>query len=72
VAFVSPPYDLFVDRAEDMISLVQTVLAHARAGGTLVVEADERFDFGRLPQPDRWDIRAYPPAVVGVLDVPRP
>ncbi len=67
-AFVSPPYDFYVERLEDMLSLVQTVLDRAQAGGALVVEADERFDFGRLPQADRWDIRLYPPAVVGILD----
>jgi 16S rRNA (guanine966-N2)-methyltransferase len=70
-AFVSPPYGFYVERLEEMLSLIQAVLARAEAGGVLVVEADERFDFGRLPHAERWDIRAYSPAVVGILDAPQ-
>jgi hypothetical protein len=33
----------------------------------VVVEADEMFDFQSLPQADRWDVRNYRPAVVGLL-----
>ena len=37
------------------------------AKSVFVVEADDRFDFRLLPQPDSWDVRVYPPAVVGVM-----
>ncbi len=67
--FISPPYDLYAERLPEMLALVETLLERARAGGVLVVEADERFDFGRLPRAEDWDIRTYPPAVVGVLQV---
>jgi len=69
VAFVSPPYDFYVDRREEMVSLVQQVLDRATSGSLIVVEADERFDFALLPQPERWDIRVYSPAIVGLLEV---
>ena len=71
--FVSPPYDFFVSRQEDMLSLVSALLEHSPDSSTLIVEADERFDFALLPGPiaetrhdDGWDVRTYPPAVVGV------
>jgi 16S rRNA (guanine966-N2)-methyltransferase len=66
-AFISPPYDFYVERLNEMLSLVQTLLDLAPPGSVMVVEADERFDFSRLPQPDGWDIRTYPPAMVGLL-----
>jgi 16S rRNA (guanine966-N2)-methyltransferase len=67
-AFVSPPYDFYVERLPEMLSLAETLLERAQAGGMLVVEADERLDFGRLPRAEEWDIRTYLPAVVGVLE----
>jgi hypothetical protein len=36
----------------------------------LVVEADERFDFARLPGGEAWDVRQYLPAVVGIVTKP--
>ena len=42
----------------------------AAAGGAaesiFVVEADNRFDFQTLPEPSAWNVRSYPPAVVGI------
>ncbi len=67
LVFVSPPYDLFVSQATAMLELLETVVRMAPAGSTVVVEADERFDFSRLPRPNAWNIRDYPPARVGLL-----
>lgn len=73
LVFVSPPYAFFVDRQEEMVSLVAAVMQHAPPSSTIVVESDERFDFSLLPgqvkesrHDSGWDIRTYPPAVVGV------
>jgi 16S rRNA (guanine966-N2)-methyltransferase len=68
-AFVSPPYDFYVERLQDMLSLIDTLVVRAAPGSALVVEADERFGFSRLPQAADWDVRAYPPAIVGVLRI---
>jgi 16S rRNA (guanine966-N2)-methyltransferase len=65
-AFISPPYDLYVERLDDMLALVETLGAQAPPGSAIIVEADERFDFARLPVPNAWDIRTYPPAIVGI------
>ena len=66
LVFCSPPYDFYVERQAEMLDLVGAVLDHAPAESIIVVEADERFDFALLPG-ETWDVRAYPPAVVGIL-----
>ena len=66
LVFCSPPYAFYVDRSEEMIELIRSVMDAAPPGSILVVESDERFDFGQLPSDLPWDVRTYAPAVVGV------
>ena len=68
--FISPPYEFFVSRVEDMSRLIETVFRAAPAGSLLVVESDQRFDFARLCEPDSWNVRDYPPARIGILRKP--
>jgi 16S rRNA (guanine966-N2)-methyltransferase len=65
LVFSSPPYAFYVDRRAEMLSLIAQLMAAAPAESGFVVESDERFDFGELPDPAAWDIRRYPPALVG-------
>ncbi|MCE5266528.1 MAG: RsmD family RNA methyltransferase [Planctomycetaceae bacterium] len=65
--FCSPPYDFYVERTAEMLELVNGLIAAAPAGSVFVVESDQRFDFGLLPNPSAWDVRSYPPAVVGIF-----
>lgn len=67
VVFCSPPFELYVSQTAEMLALVEQLHRHAPAGSLFAVEADERFDFTLLPEADRWDVREYPPAVVGIL-----
>jgi 16S rRNA G966 N2-methylase RsmD len=64
--FCSPPYDFYVERIDDMLELLGGLLEASPAGSVFLVEADDRFDFQQLPDFERWDVRSYPPAVVGV------
>jgi 16S rRNA (guanine966-N2)-methyltransferase len=64
LVFCSPPYVFYVDRREEMLELITGVMQHAPADSIIVVEADERLDFGQLA--GAWDVRRYLPAVVGV------
>ena len=64
--FCSPPYDFYVERTEETLSLIGSLMEAAPAASVFVVEADARFDFTLLPSADRWDVRAYPPAVLGI------
>ena len=67
VVFVSPPYRFFTERADETLSLIKQLLVRAPFGSLFAVEATRDFDFESLPVPDEWDVRSYPPAVVGVL-----
>ena len=66
VVFCSPPYALYVEQQEAMLELIHGLFQSAPAGSMFVVEADERFDMGQLPDPTAWVVRTYAPAVVAV------
>lgn len=69
LVFVCPPYAFYIDRQEEMLTLVEALQQYAPPGSTIVVESDERFDFQLFGSHDAqatWDVRTYPPAVVGV------
>jgi 16S rRNA (guanine966-N2)-methyltransferase len=68
LVFCSPPYDFFVDRREEMTDLLRQIAEQAPAQSVIVVEADERIDWQPLvgKSESAWDIREYPPAVVGI------
>lgn len=76
LVFISPPYDFFVQQEDAMVGMITEFTQRAPNQSLLVVEADERFDFAKLPgnvkedrYADGWDVRAYKPAVVGVWEV---
>jgi 16S rRNA (guanine966-N2)-methyltransferase len=70
VVFCSPPYDFYLDRQEEILALLNRLWDAAPRESVLVVEADERFDYQLLPQPESWNVRQYLPAVIGILRDP--
>ena len=66
VVFVSPPYEFYVTRRDEMLGLIAGLRGAAPAGSVFIVESDERFEFAELPEPEQWDVRTYSPAVVGI------
>lgn len=72
LVFCSPPYAFYEERLAEMLDLIRRIQGHAPADSVIVVEADERFSFELLRTGDKtiaasdWDVRAYPPAVVGI------
>jgi len=66
VVFCSPPYDFYIDHADEMLALVSGLMDRAESDSFFCLEADGRFVFATLPHADAWDVRAYPPAVVGI------
>ena len=66
LVFCSPPYDFYVSRLGEMLELLQGLIQAAPMNSMFLVEADERFDFAMLPDQKSWDVRHYPPAVLGV------
>lgn len=65
--FFCPPYDFFVDRQEEMLQMIETMMELAPKGSHVIVESDSRFSEEALPDTDRWDVRNYPPAVLMLL-----
>lgn len=68
--FCSPPYEFYASRREAMLGLIERLWQLSPTGSIFAVEADDRFDFSLLPQPELWFVRAYPPAVVGIGEKP--
>ena len=68
LVFCSPPYEFYISRLAEMLDLLNGLWSAAPSGSQFVVEADERFDFGLLPEPTLWDVRDYRPARIGVAE----
>ncbi len=66
LVFCSPPYEFYVSRLPEMLELIGSLWSAAPVDSLLVVEADERFDYGLLPEPPLWDVRTYLPARIGL------
>ena len=66
LVFCSPPFEFYVSRLADMLELIASLWSAAPEGSLFLVEADERLDFGLLPEPARWDVRNYRPAIIGL------
>lgn len=66
LVFCCPPYVLYAQRCDEMLHLIEQLLAHAPAGSRFVVESDERFDPGLLPDAAAWNVRQYPPATIAL------
>ena len=68
LVFCSPPFEFYVSRREEMLSMISRLAEAAPVGSAFVVEADENFDMTLLPHPTAWDVRTYPPAVLGIWE----
>jgi 16S rRNA (guanine966-N2)-methyltransferase len=64
--FCCPPYALFDDQLDAFVLMLTTLAERAPAGSMLAVESDKRVCFEHFPMEPPWDIRAYPPAVIGM------
>ncbi len=65
--FCCPPYDFYLDRWAELAKMLDRILDLLPSGSLVLVESDQRFDTGQLPPAD-WDVRAYPPAVLSLLE----
>lgn len=67
IVFCCPPYDLFVEQLDDLLEMIKGLIDVAPADSLFIVESDNRFDPGKLPDSDRWRVRQYAPALISVL-----
>jgi 16S rRNA (guanine(966)-N(2))-methyltransferase RsmD len=70
IVFCSPPYEFYVSRKDDMLQLLNHLIEICPQDSLFAVEFDNRFDFHELPEADQWDIRPYPPAILGIWEKP--
>ena len=68
LVFCSPPYEFYVARKDDMLQLLNHLIQMSPPDSLFAVESDNRFDFRELPAADQWDIRPYPPAILGIWE----
>ena len=67
VVFCCPPYNFYVDRPDDVLTMLTSLISVAPDHSIFVVESDARFDHRKLPNADQWTVRKYSPALVSVL-----
>ena len=70
LVFCCPPYEFYVSRKADLLTMLAKLISVAPPTSQFVVEADARLDFAELPQAGEWDVRPYPPAIIGILRLP--
>lgn len=70
LVFCSPPYDFYVEKIDEMLSLISELVRLSPPHSLFVVECDERFDLNLLPQADAWDVRQYWPAQIAIYQQP--
>lgn len=70
--FCCPPYDFFVQRTDEIVDLLNSLLNVCPPGSLFIVESDARFDLERLPMADRWTCHEYAPAILSVLKMAGP
>lgn len=58
LAFFCPPYAFWLEKEDQMVSLIRWVAGRAPLGSVLVTESDQNWDTARLPG-NNWDIRQY-------------
>ena len=68
LVFCSPPYEFYVARKDDMLQLLNHLIEMSPPESLFAVEFDDRFDFHELPKADQWDVRPYPPAILGIWE----
>lgn len=68
LVFVSPPYEFFIERNEEMLEMLRILYEAAPEDSQFVLESDKRFDFQGLPaEIPLKKRRSYPPAEVGIF-----
>ena len=61
-----PPYDFYVDRWDELQTLIVSMFDAAPEQSIFVVESDDRFDPQQLPDAEAWEVRQYAPAQVAI------
>ena len=69
LVFCSPPYAYYQERRAEMQALLGRLIDRAPAGSIIVAEGDDRLDLDEMPASERWTVRRYGIARLGILRV---
>ncbi len=58
IVFLCPPYILWEEQTQQLVSLIEAFMRHAPPGSVLVAETEKTFDHDKFPAGD-WDLREY-------------
>ena len=72
--FCCPPYDLYVEKTDQLLETIESLLRICPPNSLIVVESDSRFDTDLLQKTVdhmsgevAWDRREYSPAIISLL-----
>ena len=71
VVFCCPPYAFYEEREQDVLQMLENLIAAAPPASIFVVEFDSRFSEKKLPNAEQWTTRKYSPALVAILKLPK-
>jgi 16S rRNA (guanine966-N2)-methyltransferase len=57
--FLSPPFADLQDRPEDFLAMVRRMQGSLAYGSVLILQVEEGFEAGALPDAGRWENRSY-------------
>lgn len=66
LVFCSPPYRFFNERTGELLELLSRFWELAPPRSLLIAESDTTFDWSGFDALGPWEIRRYPPAVLGI------
>ena len=66
VVLCCPPYRFYIDRWDELQTLIGSLFDAAPQQSVFVVESDDRFDPQQLPDASAWEVRQYAPARVAI------
>lgn len=66
LVFCCPPYALYVDKPDEVVGMLESLIEVAPEDSLFVVESDERFNPEKLPTGITWETRKYAPALISI------
>ena len=67
IVFLCPPYILWTEAFDPLMTILHTSIANAPPGSVIVTETEKTFDHDRFPVGD-WDYRTYGKTTLGFIE----
>ncbi len=66
LVFCCPPYDLYLEKKDELLAMLGSLIEAAPLESLFVVESDERFKPQCLGESLAWETRLYAPALISI------